>query len=102
MGPWSPEMFKAAILKASVTGLFFKILQFLCIGDLTQNSRHFASLQVWHYIQMPVHVNGMLPREARLDGVAVLGCALGLILLVTQPLQWDACRQKVFLAWRGL
>lgn len=50
---------------------------------------------------MAVHTSEMLPREARWDGVARPGSALGLILLVTQPLPWDAWRQEVFLMWRG-
>lgn len=57
------------------------MFQFLFIGDLTQNYRHFAGSQVWHYIQMAVHVNGMFPREAGWDGAAMLGSALDLILL---------------------
>lgn len=60
-----------------------------------------ASLQLCHYIQTTVHVNGMHPREARWDGGAMLDSALGLILLVTQLVQWDAWRHKVFLVWRG-
>lgn len=49
------EVFKAAISKATVSLASFPRcsgplleVQFVYIGDLKQNYRHFASLQVWH------------------------------------------------------
>lgn len=80
---------------------FFKMLQFMYIDDLTQNYRHckLTGLAL-HTDSCPWEWDAS--QRGWMGWCSHAGLCFGLSLLVTQLLQWDAWRQKVFLVERSL